>query len=345
MNQPTPPSWNPLEQFMGQPGASAPPVTHAQEPAPKAAKPAPKAKPRATPTTAPVGSAPPEAPGQTATNAAGTPLYNAAVGTGQNGVISTGSSALNMWNIPTDQGALQVNVKNPTPGTNEMFGGLTAQATVDDLLKQGLSLSADDLKGLQSKLWLAGMYGGTSVKSAAEIPFGHYDENTIGAYANLLTLTAQQNARGMDNTYIDTMNELVQQRMLTGQANPSGSKTSTSTSYDLSDPETAKGILTNVLQSLTGRSIPNPNEVAGFQQALGSYEQENPSTSTSTTNSDGTQTDTSRAGTSALKIGGKNQVAQDYLYANDGNEIANHAAATTYYQAALATLKNPIQLG
>lgn len=296
---------------------------------------------------------------------------------GTPGTVSTTQETADPWGLPTGYGTLAVITKNnnaPTvapdnpQATNDNFGAFApapltddnAQApegganvygaaapttsTIDAMLQAGNSFTADQLKALQSKLWLAGMYSGTGVTSAAMIPFGHYDEATIQAYGQLLTLNAQQAQRGMTNSVDDTTSALIQQRVQTGQANPSGAKTSTSTSYDISDPNTAKAILDNVLQAFTGRNVPKPQELTGFQAALNAYEQANPSTDTTTSNSDGTQTDTQNAGSSAINAAGKSQLAQDWLMKNEGNQVASHQVATQYYQAALSALDAPVQL-
>lgn len=296
---------------------------------------------------------------------------------GTPGTVSTTQETADPWGLPTGYGSLSVITNNNVPptltsdntqATNAGFGQFApgpltddnAQApeggpnvygaatpttsTIDGMLQAGNSFTADQLKDLQSKLWLAGMYSGTGVTSAAMIPFGHYDEATIQAYGALLTLNAQQAQRGMSNSVDDTTSALIAQRIQTGQANPTGAKTSTSTSYDISDPNTAKAILTNVLQALKGTGVPTPQEISGFQTALNSYEQANPTTDTTTSNSDGTQTDTQKAGTSTLNAAGKSQLAQDWLMQNEGNQVASHQVATTYYQAALSALQAPVQL-
>lgn len=300
------------------------------------------------------------------------------------GTVSTATETADPWGLPTGYGSLNVITAKASPGlsdtgaTNDQaaagiggmniltpqlpnaspdgdpvsslldFAGTTGAApttsTIDGMLQAGNSFTADQLKDLQSKLWLAGMYSGTGVTSAAMIPFGHYDEATIQAYGALLTLNAQQAQRGMSNSVDDTTSALIAQRIQTGQANPTGAKTSTSTSYDISDPNTAKAILTNVLQALKGTGVPTPQEISGFQTALNSYEQANPTTDTTTSNSDGTQTDTQKAGTSTLNAAGKSQLAQDWLMQNEGNQVASHQVATTYYQAALSALQAPVQL-
>ena len=213
-------------------------------------------------------------------------------------------------------------------------------ATVNQVLQGGYQMSQDDLKALQQKLWLAGMYDGTGVKTAQEIPYGTYDEDTIQAYGKLLSLSAEQRARGQDVSWGDTLDSLIQQRTQTGQAG--GSTTRTSTSYDLSDPDTAKAILSSVLEAYTGIGIPDAKTTAAFQAALNSYEKQHPSVTTSTYDSNGGGTDSSSTG--GLTQAGRSQFAQDYLFQNQGHDVANYQAATTYFQAAMQALQAPVGL-
>lgn len=216
--------------------------------------------------------------------------------------------------------------------------------TVNNVLQRAQQFSGDEMKDLQSRLFLAGMYAGTGVKSAKDIPFGQYDENTIQAYGNLLKLNATQIARGNSQTVDDTLNQLIQQQTATGNNNPGGAK-STRTTYSISDPESAKSILSNVLQAYTGRNIPTPEETQAFQSALNSYEQSHPSRTTDTFDATGSLgTETSTDGINYLSSGARQQFAQDWLMQNEGGQVANYQAATTYYQAALQALGAPVSV-
>lgn len=222
--------------------------------------------------------------------------------------------------------------------------GFTSEtATVNERLSSIYNMSPDQLKSLQQQLWLAGMYDGTGITSVNQIPLGQADEATFAAYGNLLSLSAKQVQRGQDVTVDETLSGLIQQRTATGQN--AGGTTRTSTSYSISDPETAKAILSNVLQAYTGVGIPDGPTLAAFQSALNDYEKAHPSTTTSTYNNTGSGTDTTSEGVDSLSSAGRTQFAQDYLFQHQGGDVANYQAATTYYQAALQALGSPVQVG
>lgn len=242
-------------------------------------------------------------------------------------------------------------VKNPALGGVPFKGGLgnapynpltftEKTRTVNEMLQAGYKRSSDDIEKLQHQMWLAGMYDGTGITNPSQIPYGQYDESTIQAYANLLVQNAKEYSRGIRNTINDTLGQLTQQRVATGQTG--NGTTRTSTSFDLSDPETAKAILSNVFQAYEGVGMPNPDTVAAFQSALGDYEKSHPSVSTSTYGATGGGTDTSSTG--GLTSAGRTQFAQDWLFQHQGNQVANYQAATTYYQAALQALRAPVNV-
>lgn len=213
-----------------------------------------------------------------------------------------------------------------------------ATTTVNAALAAGYKMSSSQLTSLQQKLWLAGMYQGTGVSVVGQIPFGQYDENTVTAYANLLKLNAAQNARGSSTGLNDTLGGLIKQQTQIKQNQAPGQ---TNTDISLSDPEQAKSVLTNILQAYEGRGIPNPDEIASFQTALNQFETQHATTSTQ--NADGSVT--TKEGVGVLSAASRNQFAQDWLIKNEGGQVANSQAATSYYQAAMSSLAAPVQLG
>lgn len=110
-------------------------------------------------------------------------------------------------------------------------------------------------------------------------------------------------------------------------------KTTTSTSADLTDPATARAIATSVFQSLLGRD-PGQGEISAYAAALAQSEQQNPSTTTTTTQYDpttGEATNSANVTTGGITDQGRQLLAEDQI--KKGKEFGATQAATTYMNA------------
>jgi hypothetical protein len=97
----------------------------------------------------------------------------------------------------------------------------------------------------------------------------------------------------------------------------------------LTDPKTAEGLLDNSLKSYLGRAATG-KEKSAFLKALNRYEAENP-TVTTPVGPGGTVTTGGAAPT---------QFAEEFAQAQEG--AAEYGAATTYFDAFLDAIKNPV---
>lgn len=115
------------------------------------------------------------------------------------------------------------------------------------------------------------------------------------------------------------------------------SKTTTQTSVDLSDPETAQALITNSLTQLLGRA-PSDGELARFRSTLTGYERANPSVATTTESYDDqgnvVSSRTTRSG--GVTDAGRQAVLADRI--DDSPEYAKYQAGTTYFNALLGLI-------
>jgi hypothetical protein len=115
------------------------------------------------------------------------------------------------------------------------------------------------------------------------------------------------------------------------------SKTTTSKQIDLSSPEEAQALVTQVLQQALGRA-PTPKELAKFRSTISGYEKANPTVTTTTQQlspdlSTGQVDVTSQSSTTA---GGVSDAARAALVQNptvETKEYGKYQAGTTYYNA------------
>lgn len=105
-------------------------------------------------------------------------------------------------------------------------------------------------------------------------------------------------------------------------------KTVTSTSLNLSTREDAMGIASAVSQQLLGRDM-TPAEVDQLLKKLNAAEKANPSTTTQTTNADGTQQTSITTG--GFTDTGRGAIAEEQAKGSEG--YAEYQAATTLYGA------------
>lgn len=119
-----------------------------------------------------------------------------------------------------------------------------------------------------------------------------------------------------------------------------GSKSQTSLSVDLTDPETAKALVNNVLSKQLGRAA-TPEEMESFRNSLSAAERANPTSTTSTTQyANGDATAQSSTTTGGLSGAGKEQVLQDQAMLKP--EYGAYQAATTYFQALASAMGSPV---
>ena len=114
-----------------------------------------------------------------------------------------------------------------------------------------------------------------------------------------------------------------------GGTGGAGAYTGPVTTVRLTDPDTAMGLIDQSLQGALGRSA-SQSEKRRFMEALKAYEMENPTVTT------GDQTGT-------VTTGGANaqQFAQRYGLAQEG--AAEYKAATTFLDAFMGALGNPVK--
>lgn len=119
---------------------------------------------------------------------------------------------------------------------------------------------------------------------------------------------------------------------ITGKRQYVGPKFTTQQQVDLTDPATAKALVTSVFQQLMGRD-PGAGELGGFAQALQSAEQANPVTVTTSNQYDeyGVATDTTSTRTGGLDAQGKQYLLEQKAKQNP--EYGATQAATTYMAA------------
>ncbi|MBX6421348.1 MAG: hypothetical protein IRZ06_10165 [Nevskia sp.] len=209
---------------------------------------------------------------------------------------------------------------------------------------QAGGLTPKQLQDLQERLLQAGFYKNTGVRSASDLHPGVWDDATTQAIAAWLQANAQRRAQGFDEDIYQTLQRLTTQNLAGGGSTQR--YTQKSTSYDLSDPETAKAILSNVLQAYTGVGVPTPEQAQAFREALNAFERQHPSVTTETVTANQQTGETSSTSTSEGGVSeeGRTQFGLDWLRQHYGTDIATYRAATAYYDAALQALEAPVQL-
>lgn len=121
-------------------------------------------------------------------------------------------------------------------------------------------------------------------------------------------------------------------------------QTRTDKSVQLTDPLSAKGLLSDSLTKYLGKE-PSQEELSGFISALNSYEKQNATVSKTkavqTPDVEGHSTDTVQ---SSMTTGGTDpaQFAEDWARSQEGS--AEFQAATEYMDAFLTAIKNPLDV-
>lgn len=112
------------------------------------------------------------------------------------------------------------------------------------------------------------------------------------------------------------------------------SRTTTQTSVDLTDPETAQALITQSLTQLLGRA-PSDGELAQFKGTISGYEKSHPSVATTTEQYD---SQGNVVATNTTRSGGVTDAARQQLLQSkvqDTPEYAKYQAGTTYFNALL----------
>lgn len=121
---------------------------------------------------------------------------------------------------------------------------------------------------------------------------------------------------------------------------PDGTRTSTSTQVDLTDPQTARALVNEVLASQLGREA-TPDEVAEFTRVLNAAERANPvSTSTTTQYEDGAAASQSSVTSGGLGAAGAQQLLVDQARATPN--YAEYQAASTFMNLLMGAVQAPV---
>ena len=242
------------------------------------------------------------------------------------------------------QSPMANNIKDPAqPGTWPVYFSLPQSATVADHQidsgQQGYAsasqahsalfgMSQPQIAALQDKMVAAGYLDKGFIKGIA-------DAQTVKAYDDLLTEASQRINAGK----FVTLDDVLAQRAaaVAAQGGPAGSGKKNSTSVNLTNPVEANDAIDKAFQSRLGRRA-TPQEKAAFLSSLHSAEQSNPHTTDYTLDptTGNTQTETVAQGIGGF--GGVDAASFADQYAQSGAagvEANTHAAATTYYDAAL----------
>lgn len=119
-----------------------------------------------------------------------------------------------------------------------------------------------------------------------------------------------------------------------------GVKRQVQKNVDLTDPATAKAMVTSVLERTLGRA-PTPEELDSFRSVLNAAERANPSvTTTDVTYEDGDAVSSSSQTSGGLGAAGAQQVLMDEAMAKP--EWGAYQAATTLYNAFLSSIQSPV---
>lgn len=135
-----------------------------------------------------------------------------------------------------------------------------------------------------------------------------------------------------------------------GSGSSSSTSTNTTRQVQLTNPDSARQLVNNALDTYLGRRA-TPEESQAFLRALNQHEQENPNVQTTTTASSSTATKgkggTVSSSTSSTSVDGSggtspSQFAEDWARAQPGS--AEYQASTTYLDAFMQALQNPMDV-
>ena len=194
------------------------------------------------------------------------------------------------------------------------------------------SLSVENLARLQAGMAAAGL-----ISSTAKIHMGVADDTTLNAYKNLLEFSNRYGVDFQTGLGMLTDSAAATKKMLGAQ--PKQTSTSTSTSVNLTDPQTAHAILRKTITDELGRA-PTASEYQSFLSQLNGEEKANPSVSTTTSTYDPNTGHTTSSTTSGGTTAPSPEVFADNL-AHSGSlgvERNTKMAGVDYYNAAMAAL-------
>jgi hypothetical protein len=171
-----------------------------------------------------------------------------------------------------------------------------------------------------------------------------------GLFSEMIDQSAYQSTIGVRVTPQELMYQLAYQRGVLnddGSFKPKkaakdqyGTQTAVSKQVDLTDPDTARGVLDNALETYLGRKS-GPQDQAAFLAALQQHERANPEISRTTQVTSPGQTSGGNTTQTSLTKGGSDatQYAEDYARGQEG--AAEFQAASTYLDEFMKALKNP----
>lgn len=206
------------------------------------------------------------------------------------------------------------------------------QKKQQDFIAQGilsgmLKLGDGPMEG--SKLWKkltkeASMYGGAGKKVSPFDLMASYVQASGGTGANAWRQQGvwEVNVQTGERRYAGP-----------GEYLGKGKAQQTDTRIDLTDPDTARAISTQLFQDLMGRD-PGQGELGAFANALNSAEQSSPVVSTTTTQYDmdtGQQLDTETTQSGGLTAEARGYIGQQQI--KGSKEYGAYQAATTYQNA------------
>lgn len=166
---------------------------------------------------------------------------------------------------------------------------------------------------------------------SGQLKEGAGDIETAAWWKQLVTEAARYGAVGQRITPMDLAAGYVS---AAGQARRSraGARTTTQTNVDVTDPNTARALTTQLFQSLLGRD-PSPGEIGSFAAALNAAERSSPSVTTTTTQYDeeGRPLSSASTTTGGLTAAGQQQILAEKV--KETKEYGVQQAATTYANA------------
>lgn len=189
--------------------------------------------------------------------------------------------------------------------------------------------SAHDIAQLGATLYRAGIISNPGDYDAIQAQWARAVQDAALAYT----------VAGRKITPMQMLSNKVALRAGAGGAG-GASRTDTTTSYSIPSPQDAEALVKNVFQQAVGRD-PTKHELAKYSTMIVGIAKSQPSTSTTTSTSDGsntksTTTSTNRGVTSA----GLSQSILDKVQADP--EYGAYQAATTYFNAMLKAIGSPI---
>jgi hypothetical protein len=216
---------------------------------------------------------------------------------------------------------------------SRFFSDGTPRFTEQSLTEDIRNLGPEETFRIQRLLVKAGLIG-----KKTKFRLGLWDDTTVNAYKKAMVFA---------NRYTVDLPEALDM-LAQGQAEGagvdldgegdvggpeelfSGNKTTTQSQVNLTDAQSARGLLRQALRQKLGRA-PTKDEMAQFVSSLNSAERANPRSSTTTSTFDeGEQVSSSTSTSGGLDSGAYTDEFTDSKF---GQEMGTYQAATTYYDA------------